>query len=97
MKKYDPNRLFANKFALRLKGYSNEMNVNPKVKRCALQDYCVCSKDEDCAKSQECVEHIEGYFACKDSKNYQDASLNIPYYDPSNLTSILDALSYFSF
>jgi len=60
MTEYDPNGIFMNNFGRRLTGEGTAIDVDPEAKRCALLDYCVCSKNEDCAATQYCGA-VEGY------------------------------------
>jgi hypothetical protein len=84
MKKYDPNELFMNKFGKRITGVSDEMDIDPQVHHCALQDYCICSKNDDCGSFQSCNQ-VKGFPVCRDLADvYNDSS----HYDPKNLTSV---------
>lgn len=95
MKKYDPNGIFLNKFGRRLLGTSRDMDTDPNVKRCALQDYCVCSKNSDCAPLQQCV-MISGYPACTDiGSGFLPTTLRS--YNPTNLSSIFESIEMYSF
>lgn len=76
MRKFDPQGVFLNKFGRRLTLQSNELMTDPKVKKCALQDYCVCGKDADCASSQVCGK-LGKFNICTD-KN-PSPFMNIPY------------------
>jgi hypothetical protein len=92
MKKYDPNGIFLNKFGKRLLGDSHLMDIDPQVKRCALQDYCICSKNSDCANLQSCTA-VNGYAICNDI----GAGILPPTmrsYNPMNITSIYEASKY---
>lgn len=65
MKKYDPNGIFMNKFGRRLLGESDELSWDPSVTKCALQDYCMCAKDDDCGAGQACGKYGE-FPVCKE-------------------------------
>jgi hypothetical protein len=54
MREFDPNGLFLNNFGRRLMGIGNKLDADPAAKRCALLDYCLCSSDNDCGKTQYC-------------------------------------------
>jgi hypothetical protein len=95
MRNYDPFGIFLNKFGRRLIGVSNEMDVDPKAIHCALQDYCICKKDSDCAVDEEqvCGKVEDGrrkYSVCKDTKVFENPPLRP--YDPYNLSSIFAAI-----
>jgi len=84
-----------NKFGRRLLGLSTKMDVDPKVNHCALQDYCVCQKNSDCADwdGQVCETISIGghdYNVCKDTKVYNN-TLPRPY-DPYNSSSVFSAI-----
>jgi len=95
MQKYDPNGIFLNKFGRRILDLSNEMNVDPSVKRCALQDYCICSKNSDCTSLQSCG-MVSGYPACQDIAAGFLPSQTMKSYDPRNVTSIYEAVDKYS-
>ncbi|KXN74284.1 hypothetical protein CONCODRAFT_2663 [Conidiobolus coronatus NRRL 28638] len=64
VEKYDPNGLFSNKFGSRILGLGKDSYEVPgKVSHCALQDYCICSKDSDCPKKHKCGSLI-GFNVC---------------------------------
>ncbi|OXA63154.1 L-gulonolactone oxidase 2 [Folsomia candida] len=65
MTKYDPEGIFLNKFGRRLLGTSDQVDKDSKVYRCALQDYCICQKHDDCGLLQNCVNR-NGFNICKD-------------------------------
>jgi len=95
MREFDPRGIFMNKFGRRLLGDSPEMDVDPKVNHCALQDYCICQKDSDCADwdGQVCTSVTDGglkYNVCKDTKTFKYPSPRP--YDPYNLTSVFSAI-----
>jgi L-gulonolactone oxidase len=95
MQKYDPSGIFQNKFGKRILNTSNEMDVDPKVTHCALQDYCICNVKSDCAvnEAQVCENVTTGnssFPVCKDTKLY--LNLPIPPYNPLDLLSILCAI-----
>lgn len=90
MKTFDPQGIFLNKFGRRLLGISKDMDIDPNVKRCALQDYCVCSKASDCATFQQCVV-VKGYPVCNDiGASFLPPTLRS--YNPTNLTSIYESI-----
>lgn len=60
MNKYDPNGVFLNSFGRRLKKTGTKVDIDPKLKHCALLDNCICSKNTDCGKNQICTT-ISGY------------------------------------
>lgn len=60
MHKFDPKGIFQNNFGRRLLGISTKSDIDPQVVHCALLDNCFCSKDSDCADSQNCV-FLPGY------------------------------------
>lgn len=66
MEKYDGNGVFLNKFGKRIAGVSNELHIDARVKHCALQDDCFCSRDADCATGQYCGK-LSGFKVCKDT------------------------------
>jgi hypothetical protein len=90
MQQFDPQGIFLNKFGRRLLGVSKDMDIDPAVKRCALQDYCICSKNSDCAPLQQC-RPIEGYPACNDIGTIIMPS-TFKSYNPTNLTSIYESI-----
>ncbi|CAL8073253.1 unnamed protein product [Orchesella dallaii] len=95
MRKYDPNGIFLNKFGRRLLLEYDDLSMDPFVKRCALQDYCVCTKSWHCADFQMCTT-INGMFpVCRDVLPPPPVvALPIPKskYNSLNLTSIHEQL-----
>jgi FAD-dependent oxidoreductase len=64
VEKYDPNGLFSNKFGSRILGLGEDAYEIPeKVSHCALQDYCICSKNSDCPSTHKCGSLI-GFNVC---------------------------------
>ncbi|KAI9306146.1 hypothetical protein BJ944DRAFT_239008 [Cunninghamella echinulata] len=65
VQKYDPHRVFSNRFGDRILGIDVEVNDIPeKVTHCALQDYCICQKNSDCSLKQTCSK-IMDYPVCR--------------------------------
>jgi len=60
MSKFDPNKVFMNKFGRRLTQTDIAMDLDPLTTRCALLDNCFCSKNGDCGSSQNCTT-LPGY------------------------------------
>lgn len=90
MTKFDPHGLFMNRFGKRVLLQSNDLTVDPNVKRRALQDYCVCEKHADCADLQTCTKVIGLFPVCKDML----PAVALPgkplaKYDPLNFTDIV--------
>ena len=68
MKKYSPGGGFLNAFGRRLLGTSNSSDTDPLVSRCALQDYCICERDEQCGIMQVCSTTKKGFRICTDDQ-----------------------------
>lgn len=66
MDKYDPKRIFSNRFGDRIFGInSTSVNDIPNdVDHCAIQSYCLCKKSSDCSLTDTCS-NIMGYPVCK--------------------------------
>lgn len=94
MRKYDPNGVFLNKFGKRILLESNELTVDPHVKRLALQDYCICDKHVDCADFQVCTKVNGAFPVCKDMIPAVPGIPGKPFtdYDPLNFTDIVEKL-----
>ncbi|KAL1914676.1 uncharacterized protein VTP21DRAFT_8087 [Calcarisporiella thermophila] len=52
--RYDPKGIFLNHFGRRMLGLADAVQVPTNTKHCALEDFCVCSVDSDCAAGQRC-------------------------------------------
>ncbi|KAL1921710.1 uncharacterized protein VTP21DRAFT_10352 [Calcarisporiella thermophila] len=52
--RYDPKGIFLNNFGRRILGLTDAVQLPANTKHCALEDFCVCSVDSDCAKGQRC-------------------------------------------
>lgn len=69
--RFDPNGLFSNLFGNRVLGIGHDRYTIPRrVEHCAIQDYCICKKDSDCAMFQKCGSLI-GYPVCMSSSVLQ--------------------------
>jgi len=99
MREYDRTGVFLNKFANRILGLDDKMDVNPAAIHCALRQNCLCGKDADCANNAENAQtcttfnDVDGemsYNICKDSKLYWNPPL--PPYDASNSSTIVGAI-----
>lgn len=66
MNRIDPNEVFINSFGRRLKKTGTKVDNDPLVVRCAMLDYCFCTKNGDCGDSQTCTK-LPGYIynVCK--------------------------------
>ncbi|KXN74259.1 FAD-binding domain-containing protein [Conidiobolus coronatus NRRL 28638] len=64
VQKYDPNGLLSNDFSNRILSPEN-LPVRPpsNTRHCALQDYCICSRDSDCPATYSCGSLI-GFNVC---------------------------------
>jgi len=51
-----------NKFGRRLVGTDTAIDLDQKVRRCAMLDNCICSKSSDCGPGQVCG-YVEGYWS----------------------------------
>ncbi|CAL8111611.1 unnamed protein product [Orchesella dallaii] len=77
MKTIDPNGIFLNDLGSRIRFGSQELTVNPTLKKqCALNDVCFCKSDRDCGGSQSLLfsltnsitcESLIGYKVCKEN------------------------------
>ncbi|KAK9762830.1 oxidoreductase [Basidiobolus ranarum] len=58
VRSFDPRGVFSNDFTNRI---FNDIpsKPNPAIKHCALEDFCLCSEDSDCANGQVCVKENE--------------------------------------
>ncbi|KAL1921709.1 uncharacterized protein VTP21DRAFT_10351 [Calcarisporiella thermophila] len=64
VERYDPTGVFMNDYGRRILGFTEQVSMPPDIKHCALEDYCLCSVDEDCAAGQTCGE-LAGYSVCR--------------------------------
>jgi FAD-dependent oxidoreductase len=64
IEKYDPKGLFSNKFGNRILGLGyDKYEIPSHVTHCATQNYCLCSKNSDCAGNLKCGSLV-GYNVC---------------------------------
>jgi len=66
------------------------MDKDPKVTRCALQNYCVCSKTGDCSDFPICTA-VDGYNVYN-KDTISGILSSILSYNPKNITSINEAV-----
>jgi len=95
MEQFDPSGAFMNKFGRRIQGISDAMDVDPLVNHCALQDYCVCSTESDCAAGQACVKTTQ-FAVCQDLPPVVPIPIHHYHFnDLSNLNGILNTILNF--
>jgi FAD-dependent oxidoreductase len=64
VEKYDPNGLLSNDFSNRILSPKDlPVRAPPSTRHCALQDYCICSRDSDCPAAYKCGSLI-GFNVC---------------------------------
>jgi hypothetical protein len=87
MAQYDPKGIFLNNFGRRLKGDGTTLDSDPEATRCALLDYCFCSKDSDCGPQQRCgeVPKYPGKPVCRTPNDEKIVSLIQAIPLPSNI------------
>lgn len=90
MRKYDPLRIFMNRFGRRLLGTDNKIDNDPNITRCAIMDFCFCTKDGDCASTQICS-NIDGYnyTVCKNKAEIAPVTI-----DTRSLNSSIGLVQY---